>query len=172
VQTDLLHSGHTVCGSIVLPGLAAICQARQGKCMILSFAVLQTVGMDTAQRAAGAVVSLVDGGPPPAPGPPDGITTTLAGMSKAQLYEILAQMKGLIQQNPAQARQILVTSPQLAKALFQVRRVAWRSGASLQCVCTIRIRHYMLITARLRPLACSSLTLQCLLLLVWADECD
>ena len=79
--------------------------------------------MDAAQRAAGAVVSLVDGGPPPAPGPPDGITTTLANMSKAQLYEILAQMKGLIQQNPAQARQILVTSPQLAKALFQVRRV-------------------------------------------------
>ena len=86
--------------------------------------LLQTVGMDAAQRAAGAVVSLVDGGPPPAPGPPDGITTTLAGMSKAQLYEILAQMKGLIQQNPAQARQILVTSPQLAKALFQVRRGA------------------------------------------------
>lgn len=80
-----------------------------------------TMGMDSAQRAAGAMVTLVDGGPPTTGVPPDGITTTLAGMSKAQLYEILAQMKGLIQQNPAQARQILVTSPQLAKALFQAQ---------------------------------------------------
>lgn len=100
--------------------------------------LLQTVGMDAAQRAAGAVVSLVDGGPPPAPGPPDGITTTLAGMSKAQLYEILAQMKGLIQQNPAQARQILVTSPQLAKALFQVCRVIAQEHCAFTEQCAVR----------------------------------
>ena len=53
-------------------------------------------------------------------GPADGITSTLAGMSREQLYEVMAQMKALIQQNPGQARQIMVQNPQLTKALFQV----------------------------------------------------
>lgn len=81
---------------------------------------LQAVGLDSAQRAAGSMATLIDG-PPPAPGVPDKITSTLAGMSRAQLYEIMGQMKGLIQQNPGQAKQIMVQNPQLTKALFQVR---------------------------------------------------
>ncbi|CAI5477703.1 unnamed protein product [Closterium sp. Yama58-4] len=53
----------------------------------------------------------------------DPLTNQLAGMSKQQLYDLLAQMKVLIQTNRSQARAILVEHPQLAKGLFQVRPV-------------------------------------------------
>ncbi|KAL2631906.1 hypothetical protein R1flu_016592 [Riccia fluitans] len=52
---------------------------------------------------------------------PDALTNHLAGMSKYQLYEIMSQMKIMIQQNQQQARQILVSNPQLTKALFQAQ---------------------------------------------------
>lgn len=67
---------------------------------------------------------------PPAPAPlasvaapagQDQISSTLARMSRPELYNILAQMKALIEQNSAQARQILVQNPQLTKALFQAQ---------------------------------------------------
>ncbi|KAI3976940.1 hypothetical protein MKX01_008798 [Papaver californicum] len=51
----------------------------------------------------------------------DGFTSNLAGMSKNQLYEIMSQMKTLIEQNQQQARQILVENPALTKALFQAQ---------------------------------------------------
>ncbi|BBN08786.1 cleavage stimulation factor subunit 2 [Marchantia polymorpha subsp. ruderalis] len=51
----------------------------------------------------------------------DALTNHLAGMSKHQLYEIMSQMKIMIQQNQQQARQILVANPQLTKALFQAQ---------------------------------------------------
>ncbi|KAL3689905.1 hypothetical protein R1sor_016214 [Riccia sorocarpa] len=51
----------------------------------------------------------------------DALTSHLAGMSKYQLYEIMSQMKIMIQQNQQQARQILVSNPQLTKALFQAQ---------------------------------------------------
>jgi hypothetical protein len=51
----------------------------------------------------------------------DKISTVIAGMSVMQLYEILSQMRTLFQQNPSAARAILVSNPQLTKALFQVR---------------------------------------------------
>ena len=59
--------------------------------------------MGTSQSAAQAATGLV-GGPTLAasPGPPDAITPALAGMTRKQLYDIMAQMKGLIVQNPAQ----------------------------------------------------------------------
>ena len=61
--------------------------------------------MHTAANAAQAVSGLVGGTPPPgAGGAPDPITSTLAGMSRKQLYDILSQMKGLINQNPGQVR--------------------------------------------------------------------
>ena len=59
--------------------------------------------MGTAASAAQAVSGLVGGAPPAGPGgAADPITSTLAGMSRKQLYDILSQMKGLINQNPAQ----------------------------------------------------------------------
>eukprot|EP01018_Ginkgo_biloba_P019288 Gb_13366 [translate_table: standard] len=51
----------------------------------------------------------------------DPLTIHLASMSKSQLYEVLSDMKALIQQNQQQARQILVVNPQLPKALFQIQ---------------------------------------------------
>eukprot|EP01018_Ginkgo_biloba_P017405 Gb_06606 [translate_table: standard] len=51
----------------------------------------------------------------------DSFTSHLAGMSKNQLYDIMSQMKVLIEQNQQQARQILVDNPPLTKALFQAQ---------------------------------------------------
>jgi hypothetical protein len=51
----------------------------------------------------------------------DALTNNLAGMSKHQLYEVMVQMKMLIQQNQQQARQVLIANPQLTKALFQAQ---------------------------------------------------
>ena len=52
---------------------------------------------------------------------PDQLTHMLSGMSHQQLYDVLNQMKTLIQHNPQQARQILIQNPQLTKALFQAQ---------------------------------------------------
>lgn len=51
----------------------------------------------------------------------DGLSVNLAGMSKNQLYDIMSQMKALIEQNQDQARQILIQNPLLTKALFQAQ---------------------------------------------------
>ncbi|KAF9588585.1 hypothetical protein IFM89_013437 [Coptis chinensis] len=51
----------------------------------------------------------------------DSFTSNLAGMSKNQLYDIMSQMKTLIEQNQQQARQILVDNPSLTRALFQAQ---------------------------------------------------
>lgn len=51
----------------------------------------------------------------------DGLSSSLAGMSKNQLYDIMCQMKTLIEQNQQQARQILIQNPVLTKALFQAQ---------------------------------------------------
>ncbi|KAJ6811182.1 basic salivary proline-rich protein 4-like [Iris pallida] len=46
---------------------------------------------------------------------------SITSMSKSQLYELMLQMKTVIEQNHQQARQILVDNPQLTKALFQAQ---------------------------------------------------
>ncbi|KNA19540.1 hypothetical protein SOVF_060790 [Spinacia oleracea] len=51
----------------------------------------------------------------------DGLASNLAGMSKTQLYDIMCQMKSLIEQNQQQARKILVQNPLLTRALFQAQ---------------------------------------------------
>ncbi|KAJ4969147.1 hypothetical protein NE237_015848 [Protea cynaroides] len=51
----------------------------------------------------------------------EAFTSNLAGMSKNQLYDIMSQMKTLIEQNQQQARQILVENPLLTRALFQAQ---------------------------------------------------
>lgn len=52
----------------------------------------------------------------------DGLSaTSLAGMSKNQLYDIMSQMKTLIEQNQQQAREILIQNPLLTRALFQAQ---------------------------------------------------
>ncbi|CAA0839075.1 hydroxyproline-rich glycoprotein family protein [Striga hermonthica] len=51
----------------------------------------------------------------------DRVPPSLAGMSKNQLYDIMSQMKTLIEQNKQQARQILIQNPVLTRALFQAQ---------------------------------------------------
>ncbi|XXG53780.1 hypothetical protein AAC387_Pa03g1821 [Persea americana] len=51
----------------------------------------------------------------------ESFNSQLAGMSKNQLYDVISQMKTLIEQNQQQAKQILVENPQLTKALFQAQ---------------------------------------------------
>ncbi|XP_027341593.1 arginine-glutamic acid dipeptide repeats protein [Abrus precatorius] len=51
----------------------------------------------------------------------EGLSANMAGMSKNQLYDIMSQMKNLIEQNQQQARQILIQNPMLTKALFQAQ---------------------------------------------------
>ncbi|XP_021761584.1 cleavage stimulating factor 64-like isoform X2 [Chenopodium quinoa] len=51
----------------------------------------------------------------------DGLASNLAGMSKNQLYDIMCQMKSLIEQNQHQARKILIQNPLLTRALFQAQ---------------------------------------------------
>ncbi|WCJ21954.1 hydroxyproline-rich glycoprotein family protein [Euphorbia peplus] len=51
----------------------------------------------------------------------EGLTESMAGMTKNQLYEIMSQMKNLIEQNKQQARDILIQNPPLTKALFQAQ---------------------------------------------------
>ncbi|CAN7052976.1 hypothetical protein IGI04_028007 [Brassica rapa subsp. trilocularis] len=50
-----------------------------------------------------------------------GVPENLAGMTKSQLYDIMSQMKTLIDQNHEQAREILIRNPLLTKALFQAQ---------------------------------------------------
>ncbi|KAL1216832.1 Cleavage stimulating factor 64 [Cardamine amara subsp. amara] len=50
-----------------------------------------------------------------------GLPANLAGMTKSQLYDIMSQMKTLIDQNHQQAREILIRNPSLTKALFQAQ---------------------------------------------------
>jgi len=47
------------------------------------------------------------------------IGKVLEGMSTSQLYEIMVQMKGLIQKKPEQAQLLLMNNPHLAYALLQ-----------------------------------------------------
>ncbi|KAG4187331.1 hypothetical protein ERO13_A08G094762v2 [Gossypium hirsutum] len=51
----------------------------------------------------------------------EGLPASFAGMSKNQLYEIMSQMKTLIEQNQQQAKEILIQNPLLTKALFQAQ---------------------------------------------------
>nr|GME20010.1 cleavage stimulating factor 64 [Ipomoea batatas] len=51
----------------------------------------------------------------------EGLSANIAGMSKNQLYDIMCQMKKLMEQNEKQARQILIQNPTLARDLFQAQ---------------------------------------------------
>lgn len=51
----------------------------------------------------------------------DTLNHVLGSMNPIQLFEVMSQMKTLAQQNPAAARQVLVSQPQLTRALFQAQ---------------------------------------------------
>lgn len=85
----------------------------------------RVVGGDLAYHASHGVAALLEAPLPPG-APADALTHLLARRSRAELYDYLAQMQGLLQRNPTQARQILADNPQLTKALFQMQA---RAGA-------------------------------------------
>lgn len=80
----------------------------------------RVVGGDLAYHASHGVAALLDAPLPPG-APADSITHLLARRSRSELYDYLAQMQGLLQRNPGQARQILADNPALTKALFQMQ---------------------------------------------------
>ncbi|KAJ6639184.1 Cleavage stimulation factor subunit 2 [Pseudolycoriella hygida] len=54
---------------------------------------------------------------------PEAITKTVASLPPEQMYELMKQMKTCIQNNPTEARQMLLLNPQLAYALLQAQVV-------------------------------------------------
>jgi cleavage stimulation factor subunit 2 len=63
---------------------------------------------------------LPEGRPPPANVPiPNAISQTLQAYPTNQLVDIISQLKAVTNNNPEQAKQLLMTLPQLAYAVFQ-----------------------------------------------------
>jgi len=56
-----------------------------------------------------------------APANPEVITAHVEGLNQAGLYDMVAKMKGVVQQNPEQARQLLLANPTFAYALLQAQ---------------------------------------------------
>lgn len=54
---------------------------------------------------------------------PEIITKTVASLPPEQMYELMKQMKTCIQNNPSEAREMLVRNPQLSYALLQAQVV-------------------------------------------------
>jgi cleavage stimulation factor subunit 2 len=54
---------------------------------------------------------------------PEMISKTVASLPPEQMYELMKQMKQVIQNNPHEARQMLIQNPQLAYALLQAQVV-------------------------------------------------
>ena len=79
------------------------------------------MGVGTAASAAQAMAGLLSS-PEMTSGPSqEHLDSILGRMSPVQLFELNAQMKALVQQNPAAARQLLVSQPSLTRALFQAQ---------------------------------------------------
>ncbi|KAK4998811.1 hypothetical protein LTR66_002039 [Elasticomyces elasticus] len=79
-------------------------------------------GMDVAGGgAAGAGLPPLPAGADPQPGltAPDAISKTLSTLPAPQLLDIISQMKGLVQQDPGKATELLRQAPQLSYAIFQ-----------------------------------------------------
>lgn len=74
---------------------------------------------DGAARAADAVAEIARGPVTDRNGRPDHVTEVLATLTEAQLWEVLTQMKGIVRDGPDQARQLLISHPQLTRALLQ-----------------------------------------------------
>ena len=88
------------------------------------------MGGDLAYHSSLGVATLL-GAPMPPGTPADQLTTVLARKTRSELYEYLNQMKGLMQANPTQARQLLADNPSLTKALFQAQVILGMVGNPL-----------------------------------------
>lgn len=71
------------------------------------------MGMPTSENHYGEAVS--------AEKAPEAISTAVASLPPEQMYELMKQMKTCIQNNPAEARNMLLQNPQLGYALLQAQ---------------------------------------------------
>ena len=62
-------------------------------------------------------------GPPPPEKTPEVISKAVASLPPEQMFELMKQMKLCIQNNPNEARNMLLQNPQLAYALLQAQVV-------------------------------------------------
>lgn len=103
-----------------------------GPAVIVDSALHQPIGISLAATAAsvmaGALGSAQSGAMSQQNGLPgqfglgsDQLTHYLAKMSRNQMFEIMSEMKVMATQNKELARQLLLSSPQLPKALFQAQ---------------------------------------------------
>jgi cleavage stimulation factor subunit 2 len=64
----------------------------------------------------------------------------LSALSPTQLFELMSQMKLLIQQNPEHARQLLYQNPQLAYAILHAQLMMGMVDSSLVQVSWMNLR--------------------------------
>lgn len=62
---------------------------------------------------------------------PEHITKAVASLPPEQMYELMTQMKWFMQQNPQEARQLLLHNPQLAYALLQAQVCSVKSNPNI-----------------------------------------
>lgn len=70
---------------------------------------------------------------------PEVITKTVASLPPEQMYELMKQMKACIQNNPSEARQMLLQNPQLAYALLQAQVVMRIVDPQTAVVCVFKL---------------------------------
>lgn len=72
----------------------------------------------------------------------------LASLSRAQLFDIMSQMKLMAMQNSKQLRELLISHPQLSKALLQAQVMLGeppgRASAHLACVLSHLLMHLLM----------------------------
>lgn len=78
---------------------------------------LEVNGQDVYSSALPQLPSGVN--PSPGQTAEEAISTTMSTLAPNQLLDIVSQMKGLVQQDPAKATELLKQAPQLAYAIFQ-----------------------------------------------------
>ncbi|KAI3912037.1 hypothetical protein MKW98_007564 [Papaver atlanticum] len=85
----------------------------------------QPIGVSLASTAAsvmeGALGGFQNGAMSQSGSGSDQLTNYLANMSRNKMFEIMSEMKSMATQNKELARQLLLSSPQLPKALFQAQ---------------------------------------------------
>ncbi|KAI3858670.1 hypothetical protein MKX03_027373 [Papaver bracteatum] len=85
----------------------------------------QPIGISLASTAAsfmaGALGGFQNGAMSQSGSGSDQLTNYLANMSRNKMFEIMSEMKSMATQNKELAKQLLLSSPQLAKALFQAQ---------------------------------------------------
>lgn len=90
-----------------------------GRTLRVDNACTEKSRMEMQQLLQGPQVENPFGEPCPPEQAPEVITKTVASLPPEQMFELMRQMKLCIQNNPAEARQMLLMNPQLSYALLQ-----------------------------------------------------